>query len=132
MLGVIPPIFILLGLLDTWVPREKVVNHLGAGSGLRGLSLATAPVKPILYFWGDGCPACKEVAPVIDKLIAAKLPIEKFEVYNDRSNMDRLAMLFKMNGVPEQDWAIPVAFHNGKMYMGVPNILALAKELTPE
>lgn len=91
-----------------------------------------ATVNPILYFWGDGCPACKEVAPVIDKLIAAKLPIEKFEVYNDRSNMDRLAMLFKMNGVPEQDWAIPVAFHNGKMYMGVPNILALAKELTPE
>ena len=27
MLGVIPPIFILLGLLDTWVPREKVVSH---------------------------------------------------------------------------------------------------------
>ena len=42
MLGVIPPIFILLGLLDTWVPREKVVSHLGAGSGLRGLSLAMA------------------------------------------------------------------------------------------
>ena len=41
MLGVIPPIFILLGLLDTWVPREKVVSHLGVGSGLRGLSLAT-------------------------------------------------------------------------------------------
>ena len=97
------------------------------------LTLAeAAPVKPILYFWGDGCPACKEVAPVIDKLIAAKLPIEKYEVYNDRGNMDRLAMLFKMNGVPEQDWAIPVAFHNSKMYMGVPNILALAKELTPE
>ncbi len=91
-----------------------------------------APVKPILYFWGDGCPACKEVAPVIDKLIAKQLPIEKHEVYNDRGNMDRLAMLFKMNGVPEQDWAIPVAFYNGKMYMGVPNIMALAKELTPE
>lgn len=41
MLGVIPPIFILLGLLDTWVPREKVVAHLGIGSGLRGVSLAT-------------------------------------------------------------------------------------------
>ena len=38
----------------------------------------------------------------------------------------------KKNHVPERDWAIPVAFHNSKMYMGVPNILALAKELTPE
>ncbi len=41
MLGVIPPIFVLLGLLDTWVPREKVVDHLGVGSGVRGVSLAT-------------------------------------------------------------------------------------------
>lgn len=40
MLGVVPPVFILLGLLDTWVPREKVVTHLGLGSGMRGLSLA--------------------------------------------------------------------------------------------
>ncbi len=40
MLGVIPPIFILLGLLDTWVPREKVVAHLGEESGMRGTSLA--------------------------------------------------------------------------------------------
>lgn len=91
-----------------------------------------APVKPILYFWGEGCPACKDVAPVIDKLIAGKYPVEKYEVYNDRNNMDRLAMLFKMNGVPEQDWAIPVAFYNGKMYMGAPNILALGKEVAPE
>ena len=98
----------------------------------RGPTIQAAPMKPVLYFWGDGCPACKEVAPVIDKLIVGKIPLEKYEVYNDRGNMDRLAMLFKMNGVPEQDWAIPVAFHNSKMYMGVPNILALAKELTPE
>lgn len=40
MLGVIPPIFIILGLLDTWVPREKVVLHLGIGSGIRGGALA--------------------------------------------------------------------------------------------
>ncbi|WP_425058135.1 hypothetical protein SCACP_27840 [Sporomusa carbonis] len=41
MLSFIPPIFIILGLLDTWVPREKVVSHLGSGSGIRGLMLAT-------------------------------------------------------------------------------------------
>lgn len=41
MLSFIPPIFIILGLLDTWVPREKVVAHLGSGSGIKGLILAT-------------------------------------------------------------------------------------------
>jgi len=95
-------------------------------------SLSEAAVKPVLYFWGEGCPACKEVAPVIDKLIAGNILVEKYEVYNDRNNMDRLAMLFKVKDVPEQHWMIPVAFYNGEMYMGAPNILALAKELTLE
>ena len=40
MLSFIPPIFVILGLLDVWVPREKVVNHLGAGSGIIGVMLA--------------------------------------------------------------------------------------------
>ena len=40
MLSFIPPVFIILGLLDTWVPREKVVSHLGPDSGVRGMALA--------------------------------------------------------------------------------------------
>ena len=40
MLFVIPPIFILLGLLDVWVPRETMVRFMGEGSGLKGILLA--------------------------------------------------------------------------------------------
>lgn len=40
MLLVIPPVFILLGLLDVWVPRETMVKFMGEGSGLKGLLLA--------------------------------------------------------------------------------------------
>ena len=40
MLLVIPPIFILLGLLDVWVPRETMVKYMGEGSGLKGVLLA--------------------------------------------------------------------------------------------
>lgn len=40
MLLVIPPIFILLGLLDVWVPREKMIRYMGAGSGVKGGVLA--------------------------------------------------------------------------------------------
>ncbi|MDF2597082.1 MAG: permease, partial [Clostridia bacterium] len=29
MLAVIPPIFILLGLLDTWVKREVMIKYMG-------------------------------------------------------------------------------------------------------
>ncbi|HKM03729.1 MAG TPA: permease [Lachnospiraceae bacterium] len=40
MLLIIPPIFILLGLLDVWVPREIMVKYMGEGSGLKGVFLA--------------------------------------------------------------------------------------------
>jgi uncharacterized membrane protein YraQ (UPF0718 family) len=40
MLLLIPPIFILLGLLDVWVPKEKMIRFMGPGSGLRGGALA--------------------------------------------------------------------------------------------
>ena len=31
MLSVVPPIFILLGLLDVWVKRETMVKYMGEG-----------------------------------------------------------------------------------------------------
>ncbi len=40
MLSVIPPIFVLLGLLDVWVPREKIIKHLGEESGFKGIVLS--------------------------------------------------------------------------------------------
>lgn len=40
MLSVIPPIFILLGLLDVWVKRETMIKYMGEGSGMIGILLA--------------------------------------------------------------------------------------------
>lgn len=40
MLAVLPPIFILLGLLEVWVPREKIISLLGEGSGAKGIFLS--------------------------------------------------------------------------------------------
>lgn len=37
---VIPPVFILLGLLDVWVPRETMMKYMGEGAGLKGIILA--------------------------------------------------------------------------------------------
>ena len=51
MLLIIPPIFILLGLLDVWVPRETMVRFLGEGSGFKGILIAiligTAAAGPL-------------------------------------------------------------------------------------
>ena len=40
MLFVIPPVFVLLGLLDVWVPKETMVKYMGEDSGLVGIILA--------------------------------------------------------------------------------------------
>jgi uncharacterized membrane protein YraQ (UPF0718 family) len=40
MLIYIPPIFILLGLLDIWIPKETMVRLMGEKSGILGIVLA--------------------------------------------------------------------------------------------
>ena len=40
MIQVIPPIFILMGLLDVWVKKDTMVKYMGEGSGLKGMLLA--------------------------------------------------------------------------------------------
>jgi uncharacterized membrane protein YraQ (UPF0718 family) len=40
MLLVIPPIFMLIGLLDVWIPKEAMIKHMGNDSGIKGTVLA--------------------------------------------------------------------------------------------
>lgn len=37
---VLPPIFVLIGILEVWVPREVIVRNVGPRSGVRGLALS--------------------------------------------------------------------------------------------
>ena len=40
MLLVLPPIFLLLGLLDVWVPKKALMRYMGPKSGLKGPLIA--------------------------------------------------------------------------------------------
>ncbi|AHM58225.1 putative membrane protein (plasmid) [Peptoclostridium acidaminophilum DSM 3953] len=40
MLSVLPPIFVMLGLLDVWVEREAMIKLMGERSGVMGVGLA--------------------------------------------------------------------------------------------
>jgi len=40
MIGVVPPIMIILGLMDVWIPRETMMKYMGDKSGIKGISLA--------------------------------------------------------------------------------------------
>ena len=40
MLLIIPPIFVLLGILDVFIPKETLIKYLGEGSGIRGVIIS--------------------------------------------------------------------------------------------
>lgn len=40
MILVIPPIFILLGLLDVWIKKETMIKYMGENSGRKGILLS--------------------------------------------------------------------------------------------
>lgn len=40
MLFILPPVFLMLGLLDVWVPRETMSKFMGEESGVLGIILA--------------------------------------------------------------------------------------------
>lgn len=40
MILIIPPVFILLGLLDVWVPKDVMVKYMGEGSGIVGVIIS--------------------------------------------------------------------------------------------
>jgi len=48
---IMPPVFLLMGLMEVWVPKNKIQKWLGSGSGMRGglisLALGTLPTGPL-------------------------------------------------------------------------------------
>ena len=51
VLAIVPPVMVLMGVLDVWLPRKLVENNLGPHSGIRGAGLAlllgTAAAGPL-------------------------------------------------------------------------------------
>jgi len=51
VLSIVPPVMVLMGLLDVWVPRRLVESHLGPDSGMLGAAVAillgTAAAGPL-------------------------------------------------------------------------------------
>lgn len=42
MLLLLPPVFLLLGLMDVWIPKETMMRYMGENSGIKGTILALA------------------------------------------------------------------------------------------
>lgn len=90
MLLVLPLVFILIGLVDVWVPRKQVEEALGEGSGLKGIFLviliaffnagplyAAFPVATMLR--KKGC-SLRNIFVFLGAFSAMKVPMLSFEI----------------------------------------------------
>lgn len=51
MVFIMPPVFILMGLLEVWIPKDKIQQWVGTSSGLKGILISflmgTLPTGPL-------------------------------------------------------------------------------------
>lgn len=112
MLSVIPPIFLLLGLLDVWVEREIMIKFLGEESGIKGILIAfllgSAAAGPLYAAFPIAGILLKKGSKFSNVLIfigawsTTKIPLLLFEVSSlgTRFALTRLAInLFGIVGI---------------------------------
>jgi len=86
---ILPPIFILIGLLDVWVPKETMVKYMGSRSGIVGvliaLTLGAVGAGPLYVAFPVAAVLIKKGARLayvfmfLSAWVSVKLPIFMFE-----------------------------------------------------
>lgn len=90
MLMILPCMFIIIGLFDVWIPKEKIEKHIGKGSGMKGIGLMIllAVIQPgSLYvafpfaylLWKKGS-SLRNIFVYVGMFSAAKIPMLTFEI----------------------------------------------------
>lgn len=90
MILFLPLMFILIGLFDVWVPRERIEKHIGKESGWKGtglvILLATLQAGPLYgafpfayILWKKGC-SIRNVFIYLGAFSTIKIPMLTFEI----------------------------------------------------
>lgn len=90
MILFLPLMFILIGLFDVWVPREKIEKHIGSESGWKGtglvILLATMQAGPLYgafpfayILWKKGC-SIRNIFIYLGAFSTIKIPMITFEI----------------------------------------------------
>ena len=109
MLSFLPPIFVLLGLLDVWVDRETMMKYMGEQAGLRGNILAfllgSAAAGPLYAAFPIAGVMLKKQASMLNIFIfigawsTTKVPLIMFETATLGFRFMALRLLFNIAGI---------------------------------
>ena len=110
MLKVLPPIFLLIGLFDVWVPRETLMPLMGEKSGLKGALLAFAlgsfTAGPLYAAFPVAAILMKKGARYANVLIfigawsSTKLPLMLFESTSLGGTFTLVRLVVNLIGIP--------------------------------
>ena len=109
MIMVLPPIFILLGLLDVWVPKDTMVKFMGESSGFVGILLSfilgSAAAGPLYGAFPVAAVFMKKGVKFRNVLIflgawsTTKLPMILFEIASMGSKFAMTRFLINIPGI---------------------------------
>jgi uncharacterized membrane protein YraQ (UPF0718 family) len=113
MLAMLPPVFVLLGLFDVWIERERVTRWLGKHSGLGGsvaaLVLGSLAAGPTYAAFPAAAVLLRKGSTLTNALVfvgawsTTKIPL----------------LLFELSAM---GWKVAL----GRLFLDVPGILAIA------
>ena len=90
MITFIPALFIIVGLFDVWVPKEKIQKHIGKESGVKGITivvllamLQAGPLYgafPVAYMlWKKGA-SIRNIFVYLGAFASLKIPMLGIEI----------------------------------------------------
>lgn len=83
----------------------------------------------IIYFYGQECTHCQEVAKFIaDNKIDKKVAFVKKEVWNNKTNQAEMTAKIKECNIPESQAGVPFLYARGKCYIGSPDVEQFFKQ----
>lgn len=110
MLSVLPPIFILLGLLDVWVDRATMMKYTGKGSGFKGVLIAfllgSAAAGPLYAAFPFAVVMLKKGSSLMNVLIfigawsTTKIPLLAFEASSMGLKFTMVRLALSIVGIP--------------------------------
>ena len=95
------------------------------GNGVNNAAGSIGSNVKVVYFYGEGCPHCARVKPLIDGLESRGVRVQRFEVFVNRDNLRLLNEYFERFNVPVADRGVPAVFIGDSYLVGVSNYLAL-------
>lgn len=121
VIGIVIAVGIVLGGAYFW----KTSQGDPAVSPEQEVSVASG----IVYYYGEECPHCKDVAEFLEKNgIAEKVNFEKKEVWHNTTNAREMDAKVRICGLDKKNVGVPFLFADGKCFIGTPDVTGFFKK----